>query len=242
MNTNHNPKQNGDHHQPPNKKKVPNLFYAFLVGLVIVFVGGVIELHHVSFYQLGANESPSQIQFFITTLFSLFVLVGISVQAIIYWLQWRQTSQLFDLIERPSLGVEAMAFDSATGICVAQIRNSGKAPARNVTITIVPNHPTLQELGGAVYLPPTAGSPETMKSRSVIPVGGVKMALTLPIAAPVLSEIVTTKTRALFLWVDMKYDGVVDREDPYILTNFARYNAENPIGHFEDCPEYCDAT
>ena len=164
-----------------------------------------------------------------------------AVYAFISLKQWKQNRELFDLAERPSLGIEGAMLDRNARVIRALVRNSGKAPARNTIVSTTPNIPTVEELGGQHYIEPVETEKfEGIPSRTVVPVGAIKFAATNPIDPETLKE-VYNGTRVLFIWIKIEYEGFGGR-NPYILKYFGRFNPNNPSGEFEDCPEYNDAT
>ena len=236
-NTESDRKENKNLPNPPSQKKVPHLFYALVTLLVIFFVGGIIELYHVSFDLLKPNENPSPMQFFTTTIFSLFVLVGISVQAIIYWLQWRQTRELFELGQRPSLGVEEANLIQEAGKpfkVYLKIRNSGRSPAKITKVITYPGLYPLQMIPVGDCPDPVANpQSEGMNSKPVVPVNGTRIVPSYfdNIFNPIESAAFEEETAFIFVWCKINYERFGGAK--YFIEYYAKYLRDDDA--FSEC-------
>lgn len=136
-----------------------NLFANVILGISIFTALMVCVLLYISCLILDEKSSPPPVQFFLTTFLALLVFDAIIFQIAVNYFQWdsahkqwlvmrdsnRQTRELFLIGERAYLGIESAA--PSVTLAVGQypeirihLRNAGKTPAWNLTLSLVMRH------------------------------------------------------------------------------------------------------
>lgn len=130
MNTKSEAQNHCNHVNPPKRKPQQNLFYALVMFLFIFLVCGIIALYQIS-AKLPPAGSPSPMQFYITTLFSLLVLGAIIAQILVSERQWRAMQNAVRHSE------QSMRISEATYITVQDIGFSSYQVGQPVHARIV---------------------------------------------------------------------------------------------------------
>jgi nitrate reductase NapE component len=166
-------------------------------------------------------------------------LIAVIAQVAVNVLQWQQTRELFDLAERPSLGVElesiTVAKDDTATVRVI-LRNSGRSPARQVSVVNNLNfHPP--DIPKDVCPEPTTDDhAEPLGSKVVIPVNGMAHSISETIPADRIQQVFSDQ-QLMFIWVRVTYKGL--RGSNYFVEYYARYS--NKVGGFQGCQNHNDA-
>jgi hypothetical protein len=166
-------------------------------------------------------------------------LMAVIAQVAVNVMQWQQSRDLFDLAERPSIGVELesirVAKDDTATVGVI-LRNSGTSPARQVSVVNNLNfHPTSIPRN-ACPEPTDNAHAEPLCSKVVIPVNGIARSFSETIPADRIQRVFNGQ-ELMFIWVRVTYKGF--RGNDYFVEYYARYS--NKAGGFQGCQNRNDA-
>ncbi len=202
-------------------------------------------------------DGTKGIEFFTTSLIAFLALVTIVAQAVVNIKQLgnmksalKQNRELFDLAERPSVAVEKVEIvlnENEKASAKILVRNYGKSPAKEVTVSSFLVAGTLKESTEDFPCPDLnlvnkLDDESKLVSRAVIASGGIRYshAYTRDVMAP--SDIANIKGPAekrtlwLFLLVLINYRGTSGVE--YFAKYYSRYNHGRG---FEECQTHNDA-
>jgi len=171
---------------------------------------------------------------------NVFLFLAMCGQAIIFFMQFRemrknlkQTRDLFELSERPSLGINFF-LDILPGNHMSvdiEIKNSGKSPARNMIV----RHEVTSVLSTEITTCPepqrdTLGDPG---SQFVLPVNGVIIRR----SKITNGEKINDGDEIIFAWIRITYESVGG--SPYFIEAYSQYDFQSK--GFRYCPIYNDA-
>lgn len=264
MDTKTNAQQNQNHPNPPHPKKKYYPFYALIGFLILLLIGGGVAIIYVSLCILKATDSPPPMQFLIGSLFSLLVLIAVLAQATIYLYQWlamrdvikqnerlikttqrqaraaerhlEQARELFELVERPSLGVDGggvLEDGSPTARVLVLIRNSGKSPAIHMSANLTCRF--VEPLSVNECPEPGNKISEGLSSRTFLAVNGVTSAIH-HIALDDWAQVQQRKSW-LMAHLTVTYESLFGKE--YYISYYARVNPDG--GGFDVCQNHNDA-
>ncbi len=206
----------------------------------------------------GASNIPEQNgdQFwnvFIIGSVTWLILVTAWVQIDVNRRQWqamqdglKQTREMFELTERPSLGLDFPITvwprderDLTKGFDVkVVIRNFGRSPAVKGDALLVIGFPLSAEIPSNACPEPLRVDGDGGRSRLVIPAGGNAI-LRGDLTEDEFTEI-QQGTRTLLVWVSLEYWGVNGREAPYTFEYYGRLDIKT--GYYEVCQNHNEAT
>jgi hypothetical protein len=194
-------------------------------GIGIIVISGVILI--VGLYVMTWDMSPDQRTQFVTPhLINLLLLVVVAIQAYITQKQWQQSRELFELAERPSLGVEKVALEKypdGTGRIIAKMRNSGKSPARKVKTTI-----TLNFYETGAFEPSEGNCPEPHDAEllALVSLGVVSVNAPIdvlsPLRPPECIRLLEAGDLFVMVWIRCTYESIHGRD--YFVKYYARFS------------------
>lgn len=215
-------------------------------SMVLCVVGGAILV-----WFCRRLEPPKDTEIGIPVFMGYVSLIAIGAQVIVSRMQWKAmqdgmklTRELVELTERPSLGIQGIdkiIYEPFNKISVhAELKNSGKSPARNVyTLSYlrVYEATTLADCGLECPIPdplPLTG----IRSPSVLPVNASRTLTPEIDHMPDIAECIRfgKGELVLFLWVYVTYESFGGTE--YFLKYYVRFED----GGFSECPEHNDAS
>jgi hypothetical protein len=233
--------QGTDNGKPPKKEKPKPkpTAYAVLVGACsLIALGGAGLIVYLSICTLGKTKAP---EIAIPSTIAWLAFIAILAQIFVNFLQWKsaekqmyQNRELFELGNRPSLGIEFDWEDlpeQDAGIVLIELRNSGTAPAKNVTSVHTTKLVPYSDL--KVCPKPDKQEPDSMESRGVVPVGGMRIRRTEIVGA---SELYSEK-QVLFMWCRVTYESFVGAK--YFVEGYAMFVGRTK--NFFECPIGNDA-
>lgn len=219
------------------------------IGIVVlIVVAFALAMFYVAHYWV--NEHSASIKFFTEATFSFLALIVVVIQVGIYAQQaifMRQqvelSRQTFELLERPSLGVEVRVIpneDQKGHSIRALVKNTGHLPSRLTTIIVAgvrgPAGASDEEAEAEIW--PLDPPPGIMISKGIIPISGTATAFAYPVMTNQEFELVQMGRQELYGCVRIDY-GMDGKTQPYFFEYYGRFSRHTDA--FDILPTHNDA-